>query len=213
MIDDVDKQSASAPLKRAESRVVSGLRNQNNSDFDVSSYSGFSDGISVLSYLDPSKDYFDEAKQVAIAIFDQYMRPGSESQIILPQPIKHRIYEKFGIEMNVTPKLGQNGFKGSMVDVSSGDMHSSLQHQITHVYDEDFEDGEALEINETVLARNICLGLFNEVVKYCQDEWKLPFEQFKMSEEYYILKEEINREEKLYYVMIEAGLSDRLELQ
>ena len=46
---------------------------------------------------------------------------------------------------------------------------------------------------------------------YCKNELQGAFEEFKHAEEFFILREDIDREQKLYWIMCEAGLIERAE--
>jgi len=82
-----------------------GIRNSNPGSSDRMSLkqndaisSNYSDlPVSISSSIDLNKDYREEAKQIAIQIFFEYLMDEAEFSIYMDDVMRTNIYQKFGI--------------------------------------------------------------------------------------------------------------------
>lgn len=146
----------------------------------------------------------------------------------MDEQVRYNIYRKFGVETNQGPPG-----KGNENDNSNHELQI-WQHQTSQASNTRKADGEGEtsendngsqgndnsyydetediieEVNEDVLVSYLNQGLFAELHKLTLKELNEAFEQFKKTESYQILREDVNRQVKLYEVMYEAKLVSSL---
>ena len=104
-MDQIRKLSSSSKAKSRLSNLA------NASAITVNS----SRAQSVVSNLsiESDKNYHDTAKQIAIEIFDEYLRDGSPYELDTDEKIKHNLYEKYGCIKLERKESQVNGDKAS----------------------------------------------------------------------------------------------------
>ena len=126
--------------------------------------------------------------------------------------VKANIYKKFGIFLN-EPKSTPDNSKSNVTAEHTPKNLAIWQHTNDSAQKLDSSNqSDVIEysINETVLLQNLNQGLFAELHTLTLKELNEAFEKFKKTDSFNILREDINRQVKLYEVMYEAKLVSSL---
>ena len=127
-------------------------------------------------------------------IFDQYLRDESEYRINIDYTAKINIYKKFGIylssqNLQMAQQESPNGKDaGQGLPIWPQQSESVLKNDVSGNSDEDY-----YEINEAVLMKNLNQYLFAELHNLTLKELNDAFEEFKKTDDFNILREDINR--------------------
>lgn len=163
-----------------------------------SNYASDISPISISSNIDLNTDYQEEAKLIAIKIFNEYLREDAEYRINIEPVAKTNIYKKFGIFLNSGAPGGQgaapDGKGGRELPMWPQPSDSGTKNDVSGTSDDNANSAEDLyEINEAILLKNLNQGLFAELHTLTLKELNDAFEDFKKTDDFNILREDINR--------------------
>ena len=150
------------------------VESQNNNPEQIHTSASFASNISV----DFDCNYIEQAKTIAINIFDEYLCNDAVSKVTLPDEILCDIYQKFGCRV-------KDSVKSSKKNAKASDYNTSL-------------------VNEHILDQNITQSIFYDLYRAVLDELDKGYSVFKQSLNFRVMKEDIRRQEKLYEVLIEG---------
>ena len=163
---------------RKSTNVVGG---RNASDIPFHNMRTIDSDNSNLSSITP-RGNINEAKEIALTIFEEYLKYDARYYVRLEPAIRTELYKKFGYIM---PLADQTSIEKTQINSSTvvGDFGVNVEGLMKH-------------LNQ---------ALFHDVYIQALESLDTAFDQFKKSLSYAILREDIKRQEKLFQVMIEGG--------